>query len=294
MRITNQLQTGNAIQYMNDNLSKLTDLQNRVSSGKTFQNPSDDPAGFSAAVSLRSTMQQTDTYINTINVSSDWMSATEYSLGQLVDLATRAVNLGQQGLSDTVGADERSAALGTEVDAILQNAVQIGNTTQQGSYLFSGTKVQTQPFSMVDANTPGYAGNNGKLQREISPNQTVNVNADGNATITPFLQSLVDVRNALNTNNTDDLKTALTSLNSSMNTIVQVRTATGATQRQLQTSLDRLNNTQTELKSLLSQKEDVNMAEAISQMSNQQTVYQTVLEVGQRSISALNLFDYLR
>jgi hypothetical protein len=36
------------------------------------------------------------------------------------------------------------------------------------------------------------------------------------------------------------------------------------------------------------------MAEAIAQLSSQETSYQAVLEVSQRAISALNLFDVLQ
>jgi hypothetical protein len=36
------------------------------------------------------------------------------------------------------------------------------------------------------------------------------------------------------------------------------------------------------------------MAEAISNLRNQETVYQSVLEVGQRAISTMSLFDMLR
>ena len=64
--------------------------------------------------------------------------------------------------------------------------------------------------------------------------------------------------------------------------------------RQVTTTIDHLEKTNLSLKSLLSEKEDVNMAEAIAMMQAQETTYQAVLEVGQRAISALNLFDVLQ
>ena len=70
-------------------------------------------------------------------------------------------------------------------------------------------------------------------------------------------------------------------------------TTNGARQREVRLTKDRLEKSQIELKSLLSQKEDVNLTEAISYLQHQQTVYQTVLEVGKRAISALSLFDLL-
>jgi flagellin-like hook-associated protein FlgL len=45
---------------------------------------------------------------------------------------------------------------------------------------------------------------------------------------------------------------------------------------------------------LLNKKEDTNMAEAISKLTNQQTIYQATLQVGQRAIAMATLFDYLK
>jgi hypothetical protein len=44
---------------------------------------------------------------------------------------------------------------------------------------------------------------------------------------------------------------------------------------------------------MLTNKEDVNMTEAITQLRYQETVYQAVLEVSRRSLATANLFEYL-
>jgi len=64
--------------------------------------------------------------------------------------------------------------------------------------------------------------------------------------------------------------------------------------RQVDSAANFLETVKLETKSLLSEKEDTNMAEGIALLANQQTTYQAVLEVSQRAISALSLFDYLR
>jgi hypothetical protein len=45
---------------------------------------------------------------------------------------------------------------------------------------------------------------------------------------------------------------------------------------------------------LLSKKEDVNVAEAIVLLTGEKTTFDAVLEVSQRAISALSLFDYIQ
>jgi flagellin-like hook-associated protein FlgL len=77
-------------------------------------------------------------------------------------------------------------------------------------------------------------------------------------------------------------------------TINQFRTSNGAKLRQVESASSFLETVKIETKSLLSQKEDTNLAEGIALLTNQQTTFEAVLEVSQRAISALSLFDYIR
>jgi hypothetical protein len=57
--------------------------------------------------------------------------------------------------------------------------------------------------------------------------------------------------------------------------------------------MDRLTQTKTDLQTLLSEKEDINMAEVISDLQYQEVVYQSVLESGQMALNLPNLFSFL-
>jgi flagellin-like hook-associated protein FlgL len=95
-------------------------------------------------------------------------------------------------------------------------------------------------------------------------------------------------------NDTASLQTLLTSLRSALTTMGEYRTSNGARLRQVESASDFLETMQIETKSLLSRNEDMNMVEGIALLSNQQTTYDAVLQVGQRAISALSLFDYMK
>jgi flagellar hook-associated protein 3 FlgL len=83
-------------------------------------------------------------------------------------------------------------------------------------------------------------------------------------------------------------------LQNSLTAVNDLTAANGARQRQVESVVDHLDSSTLTLKSLLSEKEDANMAEVSVLLTNQQTTYQAVLEVGTRAISALSLFDYLK
>ncbi len=299
MRITQQLLTENAIKYMDENLKRLYKLQEKVASGKEFQNPSDNPSGVAAVFSLRSTLTTSTAYLDSIANTDSWMTTTDFSLNQAVQLATRAINLARQGGTDTVG-DEQRSSLATEIDIILQQAVNVANSTHEGKYIFSGFKTQTPPFSLVDNNSDGQfddviynGGVNETITRTLSPGVSIPLNIDGKDTFEALLKAMIAARDALRTNDPAQIQSAIAPLENALQKVNESMTTNGARQRQVRLAKDRLEKAQIELKSLLSAKEDTNMTEAISYLQHQQTVYQTVLEVGQRAISAMSLFDLL-
>ena len=264
MRITNKLMNDNAVYYMEENLQKLYDLQEKVSSGKQFQRASDNPVQATAALSIRSTMEISQGYLKTTQSTNAWMSTTDYSMQQMITSATRALNLAQEGQSDTIGSEERQA-LAAEMDMILQQAVGIGNTSHQGNYIYSGFKTNTVPFTLMDNNNDGvydavnYNGDSGVILRNVGPGQSISQNVDGNASFSPLFSALIQARDALETNDKNTLRTAAGALNTALEGINEATTTNGARQRQVTQIGERLEKTQIELKSLLSQKEDVNM-----------------------------------
>jgi len=318
MRITNLMMVDNAIQNMADNLEKTSKLRTRVSTLKQFQNVSDDPARASASLSLRSSLRTLESYSDTASVTQNWMTASDNALNQLEEISIRASDLVLRGLNDSFSGSERAVAMGTEMKSLIDKAIEIGNTSVNGKFIFSGYQVNQKAFELVDSPTTivdylgntvtpkvvNYLGDQGSMQRNLGPDQSVNLNVRGDQAILGFIQNLVLASNALtqnnvhNTNNpvTDPLtlQSSLTGLQSSLTTINQFRTSNGAKLRQVETASSFLETVKIETKSLLSQKEDTNLAEGIALLTNQQTTYQAVLEVSQRAISALSLFDFMK
>lgn len=302
MRITQRMMTERAIQYMDENLKRLYQLQEKVASGKEFQRPSDNPSGVTSALTLRSVLRMNSAYLDTVSTTESWMSVTDYALIQTTQLATRALNLTRKGISDTMGADQRNT-LAAEVDMILQQVLSVANTSHQGNYIFGGFQTLNPPFSLVDTNSDGsyddvnYGGDNGVIYRLLGPNLNVVQNVNGSSFFIGLMRSIIAARDALRSDGDPNqltlLQNAISGMENQIRNVNEALTTNGARQREVRLVKDRLEKSQIELKSLLSQKEDVNMSEAISYLQHQQTVYQTVLEVGKRAISALSLFDIL-
>lgn len=318
MRITSRMATDNAIQNMAENLEKVSKLQEKLASTKQFQVASEDPTNASASLSLRSHLQTLNSYTDAAEMTQNWMAASDNAFDQLEQIAVRANNLILRGLNDSLSGSERALSISPEMQDLVDQAVEIGNTSVNGQYIFSGYQLNQKAFSLSDSATTltdyqgntftpkvvNYLGDTGSMQRNLGPDQSVTLNVRGDQAILGFLQNLIQASNALKQNNINDtgnpvtdpinLQSTLTGLKSSLETLDQYRTSNGARMRQVDSAANFLESIKLETKSLLSEKEDTNMAEGIALLANQQTTYQAVLEVSQRAISALSLFDYLR
>ena len=317
MRITNQMMTENAIQNMADSREKVSGLRGKLATAKQFQVASEDPGRASTSLGLRSQLKTLESYTEVTTSTQNWMTASDNAFDQLEQLGVRANNLILRGLTDTLTGAERFD-LGAEMETLVNIAFEIGNTSVNGQYIFSGYQINQKAFELTDSPTTltdykgstftpkvvNYLGDSGTIQRSLGPDQAVTLNVRGDQSILGFVQNLIEAKNALvqnNIRNTGDpltdpltLESSLGEVKSSLDTISQYRASNGAHMRQVDSAANFLESVKIETKSMLSENEDLNMAEGIALLANQQTTYEAVLEVSQRAISALSLFDYLR
>jgi flagellar hook-associated protein 3 FlgL len=272
----------------------------QVASGKLFSSYSGNPSQAAASTRLKSTLAANETYIDTNNVAADWLAANETAFSQLIKISKTAYNDAMEGQGDTLSDDERKA-LGTEIDSLITEAVDIINTQHNGKYLFSGSQINTKSIELINTtNASGntvtsvvYHGDHGVITQNISTGQSIATNLNADDTFTKFLKSMISTRDALLKNDTNELNTAIADLQNATDTVKTTRTTNASRQKQVKSMLETLNTTQTELKSLLSKKEDVSMTEAYALLENQQTIYQIVLDVSNRAISQSSLFEML-
>lgn len=317
MRITNQMMTENAIQNMADSREKVSGLRDKLATAKQFQVASEDPGRASTSLGLRSQLRTIESYTEVTTSTQNWMTANDNAFDQLEQIGMRANNLILRGLTDTLTGAERFD-IGAEMETLVNIAFEIGNTSVNGQYIFSGYQINQKAFELIDSPTTltdykgstftpkvvNYLGDSGSIQRSLGPDQAVTLNVRGDQSILGFVQNLIEATNALVQNNirntgnplTDPLtlESSLGEVKSSLDTISQYRASNGARMREVDSAANFLESVKIETKSMLSENEDLNMAEGIALLANQQTTYEAVLEVSQRAISALSLFDYLR
>ncbi|NUM48039.1 MAG: hypothetical protein HUU38_25315 [Anaerolineales bacterium] len=296
MRITNNMISAQLIHDMNVNLERLSKLQTQAATAKKFKSASDDPQSARSALTLRTSLESAQAYLNTAETTDEWMTATETAMAQMENLAGKAIDLALKGISD--GNDGNRPLLGAEVNGLLQQALETANTQHQGEYIFAGYKTKTQPFALQTGTPPApdtiiYNGDAGLIQRTLGTGNTVTANIDGDVTFTPLLTAFITARDALNNDDPIAVQAAVTGLQTALADEMQARSLNGLRQRQVRTAQTRLEDTQTFLTKQLDKAENADMVETVTLLRQQENTYQTVLEVSRRALEMVSLFDVL-
>ena len=252
----------------------------QVSSGQKLNSLSDNPAAAASLVNLRMQSSSDTQYLQNITSLTGSLNVADSALSSVVEALTTAQSLGVEGANGTLNAQNQQA-LAQQIQGIQQEILGLANTSYNGEYLFSGTATTTQPY-VADASAASgvtYNGNDNTNSVEISEGQAMPINLPGsqlfsNATTNVF-QSLQDLYTALNTNG--NIAGATTEVQNALNYVSTQQTFYG-------NSVDRLNNAQTFLtqeQTQLTETEsntlDVDMATAVTDLTQTETTQQALV-----------------
>lgn len=299
-RITQSMIARGTLHDLHHVAARLSETQQRLSTGKQLTRPSDDAFATGRAISLRADLEGLRQYASTASDATGWVAATDTALGSIGDVAQRARELLLQGSSDTASPQAR-AAIAAEVDQLVDAAKQEGNATHAGRYVFSGTRTDVRPYatgSPVDA----YAGDANDIARTIGAGVSVTINVKGSDVLGDgsdgrLLDTLrlmaAHLRGSTPADSVALRTTDLAALDANIDTLLELRAGVGATTNRLDGAGARLAELQESASALLSETEDADMAEVLIDYSTQQSVYQSALKAGANVVQA-SLLDFLR
>jgi flagellar hook-associated protein 3 FlgL len=179
MRVTPITIANDIIDNLENTYQTIQALNRQISSGKRINQPSDDPAGTAYAVDLQASHDWNKQDQSSSQSALNWLQTTTSALQQLSDVATRARTRAVLGANDTNTPADRTD-ISQEVTQLIQQVVQIGNTTFGNTSIFAGTQVTTTPFNAQG----GYAGDTGSINHQLGPGYNMRVNADPTAIFT--------------------------------------------------------------------------------------------------------------
>jgi flagellar hook-associated protein 3 FlgL len=290
-RITDSMTSRTVLADIQNVQSQLTTTTDRLSSGKQITQPSDDPFGTSRALLYRGEIAANNQYQTNTNQATAWLNTTDTALSSISSDAGRARDLLLQGANGSLSQTDKDA-IAAELDQLADSIKTAGNTQYAGSYVFSGTATQTQPFTVGGADT--YAGNTQTINREIGQSVTMPVNVTGDTVVSPVLaairQAAIDLRSGGTPGNlgTSDLN----ALDAATDNLSETQAIVGARQNRLAAASSRLQQLNVAQSQQLSGVEDADMAQTMIDFSTQSAVYQAALKAGANLIQP-SLMNFL-
>lgn len=279
--------------------STLVDLQNQVSSGMqstTFQGLSGKVETF---VQLEAKMKKTQTLVDTNTLIVSRLQTTQAALDQIIDLADDYKNLllvrNNAASGDTV---EFTIA----ATSILETIASQLNTSQEGRFLFGGTKTDVPPVTtpvptnalLGEPDDNYYQGNNAALVARVQESYTIDYGVRANDPAFQKLIAAINLGISADGSDTQELLSQATEMAASaLEDIIAVR----AKVQQNIVSIEDINSRSEQLnlywKGFTEQISKTDIVSASIEISTNQAILQASYQAFS-TISSLRLTDFIR
>jgi len=297
MRIASNTVSDNIIREIQQLASQQAKLQNEVSTGQRISQPEDDPAAVDRILNLRNESRELAQFSSNANRALEISQATFAGLTELKKTSDRATEIGTLS-NGAIGADARQA-YGAELDQLIEQAIQLGNSKLGNDYLYAGAAVDQAPIVATrDANgqvtAVTYAGDAQPAGIPLSATSSVTPFTDGatNQSMAGFINHLVALRDGLNHNDSAAITAAQSSLLDTENVLVSAVAEQGAVQTRIETSQSQQAAVSQNLDSLVSDETSADLPSTIVRLNQAQTAYQAALQSAAK-IMQTSLLDYL-
>ena len=174
-RITQRTVAQTSLQGLQGNLSRMQQLQEQLSSGRSLNRPSDSPTRTVQAMQLRGDNSRTEQYVRNGQDGLGWLGTADSVLTRSLELANRAREVTVSGMTDAVPAASRQA-MAVEIENLRLGLLEVANTRYLNAPLFGGTTAGTAAY---DVATGTYVGDTGVLRRTVAPDTSVEVSFTG-------------------------------------------------------------------------------------------------------------------
>ncbi len=294
MRITQKMMTNNVNGSLSRHAEKLMTYQSRISSGKQFTKASENPLGMAKALDYRKALDSVDQYVSNVSHARSGLDNGEATLSDIGELLNQARELALSQTTGTASPESRKVAAG-EVRQLRDQLIQLANTKQDDRYMFGGRNADTPPYDSLDPEA-GFQGDDGGFSVIVGDGVTMDAAVSGQQAFgnpaDPVLV-LTNLINGMEANDPSAISAQLDPLDQALAQITNERADVG-------TRLNRLDATETHwdvfkinVEQMLSNTEDVDLTQAIMDLTAQQSAFQASLASASKIIQP-SLLDYLR
>jgi len=300
---------------LRDQISQLTErqsrLQNQAATGQLLTLPEDNPTAMRRILDMQGEASSVSQYLSNVARHQELATASYSSLKALRSIVDRAGEIATLAGGVQPGRDLQLYA--TEVNGLLEQALQVANSQNRGDYLFAGTR-SDQPAFVATRDSNGnitginYEGNTEVPHSEVSARLEMTAQVPGANTSgagvrglmsdsrsgADVFQHLLSLRDRLQAGDAAAISAnSLNELRADEEHLLVHIGANGAIQARLETTEKLLRDRSASIENLVSREADADLAQTLVRLSEIQTAYQAALQSG-GSILNRSLLDYIR
>jgi flagellar hook-associated protein 3 FlgL len=179
MRISTGTIYEQGVASLQQQTSRLVQIQQQIGASRRILTPADDPSGSARALEVLQSQSVSQQYSANIGAASDSLSLQESTLASIGDLlqsakdATNAAGNGGYSASDL-------KTLASQLRGQYQELVGLANAKDSGGqFMFSGYQSATAPFGQLAPGMVKYNGDQGQRLMQVGPTRQIEVSDSG-------------------------------------------------------------------------------------------------------------------
>lgn len=297
MRITSTSTYAVMRDSLGTSLSRVADLQSQLGTMRRINKPSDDPVGSSTALRYRAYEADQASYSQSADDALTRLAGSDTALQDMSSALRRVRELAISAANTSLSPEARES-VAAEMEALRDELATLANSGHNGQALFGGHAGTA--VARGEDGSWGYSGDDGQVQRRVAQGTVLAVNIDGRSAFGfdqppgEDLLSVVD-RLAVATRSGDlaALGAGQTALAERTTGVLRALASTGARVNAVEAARARGEQFVERVTAERSAIEDIDLAEAILQLTAAQTGYQAALGAVAKA-NLPSLADFLR
>ncbi len=176
MRIADKMALQQVQNSLSKNRSEMHHLQEQSSTQRRINKPSDDPLGATRVLNAKTEEKTQKQFIKSLQFATDFLNFTDQSLGEVGEIVVRAKELAINQANEASANENTRLVVATEVEQLLNQAVQVANRKLGDRYIFAGYRTNQIPFTKQGE----YKGDDGEIKIQVNKDAYITMNLPGN------------------------------------------------------------------------------------------------------------------
>ena len=299
MRVPTNSASESVIVQIQKLAARQAQLQMNIATGQRIYLPSDNPAAVGRVLTMQTEHDALEQFERNAGIAMEVSQASFAGLKGLKGISDRAGEIAT--LGSGIASPDAFRAYASEVNQLIEQALQTGNTRFRDDYLFAGTALTTAPYTATRDALSGqitsvaYAGNSDQATIQLSETASIAAGTAGatNTGVRDLINRLVSLRDALVAVDSTAVSGTRSQLETSENMLVNSLSEHGAIELRIEVNRAQQKTRSDNLHQLISNEVDADLPETVVRLSQASTAYEAALSSATK-ILQMSLLDYLR